>query len=95
MNFGRVRWLMVERPVERQLRQFDQVGSHRPTDWAKVPEGDAGGGEAVQDVLDSQGIQLQTDGTPSCPVSPNLARQRAAELRRARFAETASNWLSH
>jgi hypothetical protein len=30
-----------------------------------------------------------------CPVSLNLARQRAADLRRARFAETASSWLSH
>jgi len=30
-----------------------------------------------------------------CPVSPNLARQGAADLRRTRFAETASSRLSH
>jgi hypothetical protein len=30
-----------------------------------------------------------------CLVSPNLARQHAADLRRTRFAETASSWLSH
>jgi hypothetical protein len=34
-------------------------------------------------------------GDRSCPVSPNLARQHAADLRRTRFAETASSWLSH
>jgi hypothetical protein len=32
---------------------------------------------------------------PECPVSPNLARQHAADLRRTRFAETASSWSSH
>jgi hypothetical protein len=30
-----------------------------------------------------------------CPVSLDLARQRVADLRRARLAETASSWLSH
>jgi hypothetical protein len=30
-----------------------------------------------------------------CPVSPNLARQHAADLRRTRFAETSCSWLSH
>jgi hypothetical protein len=30
-----------------------------------------------------------------CPVSPKLARQRVADLRRIRLAETASSWLSH
>ena len=30
-----------------------------------------------------------------CPVSPNLAREHVADLRRARFAETAASWLSH
>jgi len=30
-----------------------------------------------------------------CPVSSNLPRQHAADLRRARLAETASSWLSH
>jgi hypothetical protein len=31
----------------------------------------------------------------SCPISPDLARQHAADLRRTRLAETASSWLSH
>jgi hypothetical protein len=35
--------------------------------------------------------QLKRD----CPVSPNLARQHAADLRRTRFAETPFGWLSH
>ena len=47
--------------------------------------------------------QMQSDVTGlrrvlallSCPVSPNVARQHAADLRRTRFAETASSWLSH
>jgi hypothetical protein len=30
-----------------------------------------------------------------CPVSSNLARRHAADLRWARFAETASSWFSH
>jgi len=30
-----------------------------------------------------------------CPVSPDLARRHLADLRRSRFAETASSWLSH
>ena len=32
---------------------------------------------------------------PPCPVSLDLARQHAADLRRTRFAETASSWSSH
>jgi ATP-dependent DNA ligase len=32
---------------------------------------------------------------PGCPVSLDLVRPRLAELRRSRFAETASSWLSH
>ena len=31
----------------------------------------------------------------TCPVSLDLARRHVADLRRARFAETASSWLSH
>jgi hypothetical protein len=31
----------------------------------------------------------------TCPVSANLARRHAADLRWARFAETAPSWLSH
>jgi hypothetical protein len=42
--------------------------------------GDAGGGHAA---------------LAGCPVSPNLAREHVADLRRARFAEIASSWLSH
>ena len=30
-----------------------------------------------------------------CPVSLDLARRHAADLRWARFAETAFSWLSH
>jgi hypothetical protein len=30
-----------------------------------------------------------------CPVSLDLVRQHVADLQRARFAETASSWLSH
>ena len=30
-----------------------------------------------------------------CPVSPDLARGHAADLRRVRLVETASSWLSH
>jgi hypothetical protein len=40
-----------------------------------------------------QGGQLLLGG--GCPVSLNLARQHDADLRRVRFAETASGWLSH
>jgi hypothetical protein len=30
-----------------------------------------------------------------CPVSPDLAHRHLADLRRARFVETAPSWLSH
>ena len=47
----------------------------------------------------SPGRPSQTSGScraaPCCPVSPDLARQRVADLRRARLAETPSSWLSH
>jgi hypothetical protein len=38
--------------------------------------------------------QAATQPAACCPVSPNPAREHAADLRRARFAETASSWLS-
>jgi hypothetical protein len=39
--------------------------------------------------------RLRQDNNLPCPVSPDLGRQHAADLRRARFAETASSWSSH
>jgi putative heme iron utilization protein len=37
----------------------------------------------------------QLTGKLKCPVSSNLARQQPADLRRARFAEKKTSWLSH
>jgi hypothetical protein len=47
----------------------------------------------------SPGRPSQTSGScraaPCCPVSPDLARQRVADLRRARLAEMPISSLSH
>jgi hypothetical protein len=68
----------------------DRIDGHGPPSSGPQGTGLAGdlqdlGGVGEAEVADGDG----------CPVSMKLAQQRVADLRGARFAETASSWLSH
>jgi hypothetical protein len=72
----------------------DYVRSATSNEWANFSETDEWiGPTSLRRGPDSMRQKDRTTGP--CSVSSNLARRHAADLRWARFAETASSWLSH